>query len=153
MCKKLFYFISLVLLLALTSNAVAQLDPTTIDTGHVYLLEDVSGTTVPDDSANDLEGTIVGDPQVVAGIRGDALQFDGVDDGVTIPDSQYINVTDGPWPNRTIIAVFNCADVDKPEKQTVFEEGGRTRGLTILDIRSYHFQPMGCSCFNNQRWC
>jgi hypothetical protein len=29
------------------------------------------------------------------------------------------------------MAVFNCADVSKSEKQTVFEEGGRTRGLVI----------------------
>jgi hypothetical protein len=125
------FLVSFVLLVALTGNTMAQLDPTAIDTGHIYLLEDVSGTEVPDDSANDLAGTIVGDPQVVAGIRGNALQFDGVDDGVTIPDSQFINVTGGPFPNRTIIAVFSCSDVDKPEKQTVFEEGGRTRGLTI----------------------
>jgi hypothetical protein len=131
MCNKLMFVVSFLSLLALTGNATAQLDPTAIDTGHVYLLEDVSGTEVLDDSANDLTGTIVGDPQVVAGIRGNALQFDGVDDGITIPDSQYINVTGGPFPNRTIIAVFSCADVDKPEKQTVFEEGGRTRGLTI----------------------
>jgi len=29
------------------------------------------------------------------------------------------------------VYIFNCADVSKQEKQTVFEEGGRTRGLTI----------------------
>jgi hypothetical protein len=131
MCKKLLFLVCLILLPAMGSNALAQLDPSAIDDGHVYLLEDVSGTDVPDDSANDNTGVIVGDPQVVAGIRGNALQFDGVDDGVNIPDSEFINVTGGPFPNRTVIAVFSCADVDKPEKQTVFEEGGRTRGLTI----------------------
>ena len=112
-------------------NAMAQIDPATVSTGHVYLFEEVSGTDVPDDSANTNNGTIVGDPLVVDGLKGKALQFDGVDDGVTIPDSGFINVTNGPWQNRTIIAMFNCADVDKSEKQTVFEEGGRTRGLTI----------------------
>jgi hypothetical protein len=131
MCKKLIFLVSLILLLVLAGNAMAQLDPTTIDTGHVYLLEDISGTEVPDDSANSIAGTIVGDPQVVAGIRGNALQFDGVDDGISIPDSEYINVTGGPWPNRTVAAIFKCDDVDKPGKQTVFEEGGTTRGLTI----------------------
>ncbi|MCP4259755.1 MAG: LamG domain-containing protein [Planctomycetes bacterium] len=131
MCKKLFFLISLFLLLMLTGNAMAQIDPATVDTGHVYLLDDVSGTQVQDDSANSNAGTIVGDPQVVAGLNSGALQFDGIDDGINIPDSQFINTTNGPWPDRTIIAVFNCADVDKSEKQTVFEEGGRTRGLTI----------------------
>jgi hypothetical protein len=131
MCKKLVFLVSFILPLVLADNAMAQLDPSSVDTGHVYLLEDVSGTVVPDDSANSNAGTIVGDPQVVAGIRGNALQFDGVDDGISIPDSDFINVNAGPWPNRTVVAMFKCDDVDKPGKQTVFEEGGTTRGLTI----------------------
>jgi hypothetical protein len=125
------YLVFLILAVMLAGNAMAQIEPATVDTGHVYLLDDVSGTQVQDDSANNNAGTIVGDPQVVTGLNSNALQFDGIDDGINIPDSQFINITSGPWPNRTIIAVFNCADVDKPEKQTVFEEGGRTRGLTI----------------------
>ena len=133
MCKKLIYLTSFVLLLVPAGNAMAQIDPATVTTGHVYLLDDVNDVdgTVPDDSANDNTGIIVGDPNVVDGLAGKALLFDGVDDGVDIPDSQFINVTGGPFPNRTVMAVFNCADVNKPEKQTVFEEGGLTRGLTI----------------------
>ena len=133
MCKKLIYLTSFILLLGLAGNAVAQIDPATVTTGHAYLLDDVNDVdgTVPDDSANDNTGIIVGDPNVVDGLAGKALQFDGVDDGVDIPDSQFINVTGGPFPNRTVMAAFNCADVNKPEKQTVFEEGGLTRGLTI----------------------
>ncbi len=131
MCKKLFFLVSPILLLVLAGNAMAQIDPATVDTGHVYLFDNVSGNQLPDDSANSNTGTIVGDPQVVDGLKGKALQFDGVDDGINIPDSQFINVTNGPWPNRTVIAVFKCDDVTKQEKQTVFEEGGRTRGLTI----------------------
>jgi hypothetical protein len=130
MCKKFIYLFSFVLLLVLADNAMAQLDPAAVTTGHVYLFEDVSGGQVQDDSANSLAGTIVGNPQVVDGIRGKALQFNGVDDGVNIPDSGNIN-TGGPYPNRTVVAMFKCDDVDKPGKQTVFEEGGTTRGLTI----------------------
>jgi hypothetical protein len=131
MSKKLIYLVSFVLVLGLAGNAMAQIDPATVTTGHVYLFENVSGNQVQDDSANSNTGTIVGDPQMVEGLKGKALQFDGVDDGISIPDSQFINVTGGPFPNRTIIAVFKCDDVTKQEKQTVFEEGGRTRGLTI----------------------
>jgi hypothetical protein len=131
MCKNLNDLVSFVLVLGLAGNAMAQIDPATVTTGHVYLFENVSGNQVQDDSANNNTGTIVGDPQVVEGLKGKALQFDGVDDGISIPDSQFINVTNGPWPNRTVIAVFKCDDVTKQEKQTVFEEGGRTRGLTI----------------------
>jgi len=125
------YLISFILLLVLAGNAMAQIDPATVTTGHVYLFDNVSGSQLLDDSANSNTGTIVGDPQVVDGLKGEALQFDGVDDGINIPDSEFINITNGPWPNRTVIAVFKCDDVTKQEKQTVFEEGGRTRGLTI----------------------
>jgi hypothetical protein len=131
MCKKSLFLISFIVVLALAGNAKAQLDPSAVDTGHVYLFEDVSGGQVPDDSANSHSLTIVGDPQVVGSPRGKALQFDGVDDGIDVPDSDFINVNAGPWPNRTVVAVFKCDDVDKPGKQTVFEEGGTTRGITI----------------------
>ncbi|MHC4628267.1 MAG: LamG domain-containing protein, partial [Planctomycetota bacterium] len=70
-----------------------------------------------------------GDPQVVDGLRGKALQFDGVDDAVHIPDSTMVNLSTNQ--NRTVVALFNCADVDKSEKQSVFDEGGTTRGLSI----------------------
>jgi hypothetical protein len=119
MCKKSSFLVSLILLLLMTANVMAQLDPSAIDTGHVYLFEGVGGTNVPDD------------PEIVAGIRGAALQFDGVDDGIQIPDSDFINVNAGPFANRTVVAMFKCDDVDKPGKQTVFEEGGTTRGIAI----------------------
>jgi hypothetical protein len=134
MCKKLVFLVSPILLLVLAGNAVAQLDPAAVTDGHVFLFENVAGTQVPDDSSNSAPATstIVGDPQVVAGMAGgNALQFDGVDDGIDIPDSAFINVTNGPWANRTIVAVFKCDDVDKTTKQTIFEEGGNTRGMTF----------------------
>ncbi len=131
MFRKLLFLTSFLLVLSLVGKTMAQIDPATVETGHVYLLEDIVDANVPDDSANDNTGIIVGDPVVVDGLNGKALQFDGIDDGVDIPDSNFINVNAGPFPNRTIIAVFNCADVTKQEKQTVFEEGGLTRGLTI----------------------
>jgi hypothetical protein len=118
--------------LLMSGLSFAKIDPATVKDGHVYLLDNVVDNKVPDDSANDNKGIIVGNPQLVPGLSGMALKFDGVDDGVHIPDSDKINVTSGPWPNRTVMAVFNCADVSRTDtKQTVFEEGGRTRGLVI----------------------
>jgi hypothetical protein len=128
MCKKSFYFISLVLVLSIACNAMAQLDPASITDGHVYLFEDV-GTDVPDDSANTHTANLIGSPQVVDGLKGNALEFNGIDDGVHIPDAAAINMS--THQNHTVIAVFKCADVDKSEKQCVYEEGGSTRGLTI----------------------
>jgi hypothetical protein len=128
MCKKLIFLVSLILVLVLTGNTVAQVDPASITDGNVYLFEDV-GTDVPDDSANSNTANLVGNPQVVDGLKGKALQFNGVDDGVHIPDAATVNLS--THQNHTVIAIFQCADVTKPEKQVVYEEGGTTRGLVI----------------------
>jgi hypothetical protein len=128
MCKKLILLGFLTLLLALAGSAVAQLDPASITDGNVYLFEDVGGD-VPDDSANSHTANLVGSPQVVDGLKGKALQFNGSSDGVHIPDAATVNLS--THQNHTVVAIFKCADVTKPEKQVVYEEGGTTRGLTI----------------------
>jgi hypothetical protein len=114
--------------LCLAQSAV-PFDPSTITDGHVYLFEGGAPTDATP-QAHDLP--IVGAPQTVQGLNGDALQFDGAADGLNLPDSEFIN-TGGTaiFPNRTVIAVFKCDDVDAPGKQTVFEEGGTTRGSNI----------------------
>ncbi|MDE0318226.1 MAG: hypothetical protein OXM61_25370 [Candidatus Poribacteria bacterium] len=84
-----------------------------------------------DTSGHDVNGTLAGEPEVVDGIVGKALKFDGVDDGVKLPDSNGLN-TGGPFQNRTIAAYFNCSDVSITDhKQTIFDEGGRTRGFVV----------------------
>jgi len=128
MCKKLMFSVFMILLLVLTGNAMAQIDPASVTDGHVYLFENV-GADVPDDSANSHTANLIGSPQVVDGLNGMALQFDGVDDGVHIPDSAMINMS--THQNHTVVAVFKCDDVDKTDKQVVYEEGGTTRGLVI----------------------
>jgi hypothetical protein len=128
MCKRLICLTSFFVILALGGNATAQVDPASITDGHVYLFEDV-GADVPDDSGNGLTANLVGNPQVVDGLRGKALQLNGTSDGVHIPDGAGINTS--VHQNHTVVAIFNCADVSKSEKQCVYEEGGSTRGLTI----------------------
>jgi len=130
--------IGLLTIFLLAAGLSFALDPATIEDGHVWFLDEVAADgTTPDATPVGLSGVIVGEPALVPGLNGMALSFDGVDDGVNIPDSDFINVTNGPWPNRTVMALFNCADVNRVDetgvsvKQTVFEEGGRTRGLTI----------------------
>ncbi len=91
--------------------------------------------TFDDGSANDtsnqsLNGIVVGKPKAEKGIVNDALRFNGTSDGIQIPDSNRINIG-GPFPKRTVAAYFNCDDVDKNQKQVIFEEGGRTRGLVV----------------------
>jgi hypothetical protein len=133
MSNKLIYLVCLVFALGVTggawANSLVKFDPATIETGHVYLFDNVSDSNLPDDSANSNTGNILGEPQVVDGLNGKALLLDGVDDGVHIPDASGINTS--THQNHTVIAVFNCADVSKPEAQCVYEEGGSTRGLNI----------------------
>ena len=84
-----------------------------------------------DTSKKKLNGNFAGKPQSVDGIVGKALEFNGKDDGVKIPDSADINLV-GPFTDRTIAAFFNCDNVGIDDrKQVIFEEGGRTRGLVI----------------------
>ncbi|MHC4074549.1 MAG: LamG-like jellyroll fold domain-containing protein, partial [Planctomycetota bacterium] len=133
MSNKLIYLMSFVFVLVLAGNATAQPDPATVTDGHVYLLNDANfvDATVSDSSAVDHAGLIIGEPYLAEGLFGKAMAFDGIDDGVHIPDSQFINVTNGPWQNRTVMAVFNCSHVDNPVEQVVYQEGGGTRGFNI----------------------
>ncbi len=110
------------------AQSLVPINPGGVSDGHIYLFENAGGGTLPDESANSLDGTAVGAPQTAAGLSGEALQFNGSSDGINIPDSQYINVTGGPFATRTAIAIFNCEDVAKSTKQVIFEEGGNTRG-------------------------
>ena len=106
------------------AQSLVPMDPATVTDGHVYLLEDET-----DSSSNTNTGNIIGAPQVVDGLSGPAMQFNGVDDGIHLPDAATINTS--THTNKTVIAIFNCDDVSKSEKQMVYEEGGTTRGLSI----------------------
>jgi len=125
----------------LANLGFTAIDPATVSNGHVYLFDNVSGAELPDDSANDNKGIIVGKPQVVDGRKGKALKFNGTTDGIKVPDSNNMN-TGGPFPNRTLIVIFNADNASKNDgKQTLFEEGGRTRGFSmyIFDGKAYVF--------------
>ncbi|MCU0914849.1 MAG: Ig-like domain-containing protein, partial [Planctomycetes bacterium] len=131
MVKKLWFNLLLVLGIAAgwaSAQSLVPIDPATVTNGHAYLMDNV-GANVPDDSANNVNGNLVGSPQIVAGLNGNALKLNGTSDGVHIPDAATINTS--VHQNKTIIVVFNCANVGKTEKQVVFEEGGSTRGISI----------------------
>ncbi|MEO2003379.1 MAG: hypothetical protein ABGY41_04725 [Candidatus Poribacteria bacterium] len=111
------------LFVALGSNAGVSLPDPDVE----WLFDEGSGDVVAD-TFGATNGTVVGSATWTDG----SLVFDGVTTGVKFPDSDLINVTNGPWQNRTVIAVFTPADVGIPgQKQVVFEEGGRTRGAVI----------------------
>lgn len=128
-CIKSLYILFCITLLAILfifcMDANAQRDEGTV--AGIWTFDDGSAT---DSSNQKLNGVLVGKPEQIKGIVNDALRFDGESDGIRIPDSNRIN-TVGPFPSKTIAAFFNCDDVNKGQKQVVFEEGGRTRGLVV----------------------
>ena len=105
-----------------TTQARALPDPDA-----AWLFDESGGKSVPD-AVGGVDGVVNGSGDWVAGLEGNALKFDG-STVVELPDSNLIN-TGGPFQKRTILATFSVDDVgNDAEKQTIFDEGGRTRGL------------------------
>lgn len=77
---------------------------------------DIQGNTVKDMSGEDNHGEIGGDPKIVKGKIDDALQFDGTDDFISIPDLgnevavsvDLWAIADQPFPNiRGLLSTFD----------------------------------------------
>jgi len=81
MYRKWRHLVSYVLILS-----VALMGTTKAEIVGWWRLDDGSGTVAHDTSSNGNEGTFNGEPQWVPGFIGGALEFDGVDDYVTIGD-------------------------------------------------------------------
>ena len=58
-----------------------------------------------DTSGNNVNGRLVGNPEVVDGIVGKAFQFDGEDDGIKLPDANGLN-TGGPLQKQNDCSLF-----------------------------------------------
>ncbi len=129
MAKYRFIFLFTVLLMLIAASTYAAKDEATLE--GEWSLEDLD---VADSSGKGLDGTVVGAPEIVEGIVGSALLFNGIDDGIQLPNSEGINAIAQPdfYTDRTIACYFKCTDVDIADhKQTIYEEGGQTRGLVL----------------------
>ena len=73
-----------------TTSAVALDDPSLVGLWH---FDEGSGTTASDSSGKGNNGQLVNGPVWTTGKVGNALQFDGVDDYVNIPNSANLNPT------------------------------------------------------------
>src|SRR5262249_12188825 len=58
-----------------------------------WKFDEGSGTTVSDASGNGNSGTLVNGPVWTAGRVGNALFFDGIDDNITVPDSNSLDLS------------------------------------------------------------
>ncbi len=121
--------LSCICLLLLTFLSVTSVEAQR-DEGTVAGIWTFDDGTANDTSPQNLNGIVVGKPGSVNGIVGKSLKFNGTSDGIKIPDSPRINITN-TFTNRTVAALFNCDDVTKEQKQVIFEAGGQTRGLAI----------------------
>ncbi|PIR04066.1 MAG: hypothetical protein COV59_02685, partial [Candidatus Magasanikbacteria bacterium CG11_big_fil_rev_8_21_14_0_20_39_34] len=93
-----------------------------------FPLEDSAGNVALDYSGQKNNGELRGG--VTTGVDGkfsQAMQFDGVDDYIYVPDSQDINL--GTHTQRSISLQFKADRLTG--RQVLFEEGGTVRGLNI----------------------
>ncbi|MFZ2148946.1 MAG: LamG domain-containing protein [Sedimentisphaerales bacterium] len=101
MCGKLIYLISFVLVPGLVGNTSAGL------VGH-WKLDEGSGTIAYDSSSSENHGTLNGPTwRPSDGQIGGALEFDGIDDYVEVPDDRSFDITN----EITVTAWINPVDV------------------------------------------
>jgi len=75
----------------LADLSYAKIDPKTA--AGIWLFDEGSGVTAKDSSVNKNNGTLKGGVKWVDGKFGKALEFDGKDGNVEVPDNDTLNVT------------------------------------------------------------
>ena len=80
---------ALFLLTFVLSLIMVRVNPTLAQDVAAYFFDEGSETVTVDGTGNGQNGTLVNGPLWVDGIRGTALQFDGVNDYVAIPYNLY----------------------------------------------------------------
>jgi hypothetical protein len=88
MCRRLIYLISFVSVINITGSASADL------VAH-WKFDEGSGNVAHDTSGNGNDGTLIGNPQWVAGKIGGALEFNGTDSIIDIPYSPDMTPSEG----------------------------------------------------------
>ena len=125
MCRRVILFLVVVFSLCLVNGAWADLLA-------YWQFDEGSGDTVEDMSGNGNHGTIEGAEWVTNAIFGSALQFDGVDDRVVVPDSAslhpqtgditvegWVNVASDPkaWRSFRVTAQPNSSGTERATKR------------------------------------
>ena len=114
MCKDLLSLACLVLVLGLAVST-ANADITDGLMGY-WAFEEGEGSIAYDSSGNGNDGTLRGDPQWVPGMIDGALEFDGDDDDVEVPDHETLQ----QWEGFTIAA-------------WIYQTESRGSGMRIID--------------------
>jgi hypothetical protein len=80
-----------------------------------------------------------------------AARFDGRSSGVNIPNFEGLNLTlfiDNPFVEKSILLWFNADDVSKADEQTIYEQGGGSRGLNVYVRAGFLY----VGAWNNENW-
>ena len=118
MCKKLILLASFLLVLGTASVSLADLVA-------YWPLDEGTGGITPDKSGNGLDGTLVGGPTFVAGMFGQAIQFDG-------SNSMYVDCGTDPAFDITeqlTVAAWIKMDHVSDRQPIVNKEGDGVRGV------------------------
>jgi glucose/arabinose dehydrogenase/PKD repeat protein len=105
---------------AATYTATYAAGPPVTSLKAAYSFDGVTGTSVADVSGNGNTGTISGPTTITGGKYGGALSFDGVNDWVTVADSNSLDLTTG----MTLMAWVNPAALTGRWRTVLFKEGG-----------------------------
>ncbi|MEZ5902634.1 MAG: LamG-like jellyroll fold domain-containing protein [Alphaproteobacteria bacterium] len=98
-----------------------------------WQLNETSGTVFDNVGSvgSNIDATSTGGPTLgvnaLYAAGGLAVDFDGVNDGIHVPDDAAINT--GTYTEKTVELVFNADDVTT--RQVLYEEGGSTHGFSI----------------------
>jgi hypothetical protein len=95
MCRRLIYLISFVLLLSIAHTGTAKAELV-----GWWRFDEGFGTVANDSSGYGNDGTFSGDPQWTVGMLGGALEFDGTDDYIEVPDNESLQL----WERFTLAA-------------------------------------------------
>src|SRR3989339_510780 len=114
---------------------------TALPTGELageWHLEENIGTTASDTSGNNNNGTLTNSPQWVTGITGNALQFNGINNYVSVANSASLDIKDAltisVWAYPTRIPVMHDDMVSKDDRIGVRWDGANLRPAFIFKI-------------------
>jgi hypothetical protein len=111
---KIFSFcvFSIIVILALSGQGYAKIDPVTC--AGAWLFNVPSAGVLNDISGNGNDCNVKGKPKSAEGVFGKAMDFDAVDDLVECPDNDMLDVGTG---NFSVVAWIKCAKYDPGEWQ------------------------------------
>jgi hypothetical protein len=127
-----------------------------------WTFDETSGLLAVDSSGNSANGTLLNGPLHVAGRMGEALSFDGVDEGVSVAHVAALDaypLTVSLWMSTTTNSLGGLVNKYLPSSLSgyqVFTSGGNLCAWYFKDASNYVWDGSGCTLaspgFNDGQW-